>query len=174
MLNRHKIHERKKKKNCTNINLRVSFFFYRIFEHIRMHIDAKFFEETIFNDVKMFIKLKLYPVNIFQTNIYFFIEQVQHVHMFRIVISHSLSSIAYSNSAVQLYIIRSIVWYVKMEQLMVKDVVIEMVYDRYTRYSRKRRCVQRDVIEMILFYSRNYSNKNIIISKRLCKYLIAP
>lgn len=94
--------------------------------------------------------------------------------MFRIVISHSLSSIAYSNSAVQLYIIRSIVWYVKMEQLMVKDVVIEMVYDRYTRYSRKRRCVQRDVIEMILFYSRNYSNKNIIISKRLCKYLIAP
>lgn len=136
MLNRHKIHERKKKKNCTNVNLR-NFFFYRIFDHECILIQN-------FSTKRYLTMLSSswnYPVNIFPLFSYkyiFFIEQVRYVHIFRIIISHSLLWIAYSNSAVQLYIITS-VWYVKMEQLMVKDVAIEMVYDRYIRYSRKRR-----------------------------------
>lgn len=75
----------------------------------------------------MFIKLKLYPVNIFPLFSYkyiFFIEQVQYVHIFRIVISHSLSESRIQIlpcNCISLYLV---MWYVKMEQLMVKDVAI--------------------------------------------------
>lgn len=98
----------------------------------------------------MFIKLKLYPVNIFPLFSYkyiFFIEQVQYVHIFRIVISHSLSESRIQIlpcNCISLYLV---VWYVKMEQLMVKDVAIV----RYDRYSRKRRAKRRYRDDSFLF-----------------------
>lgn len=144
MPKRRKIYERKekKKKNCTNIN---TWFLFLL--DFWVHIDTKFFEETIFNHIIIFSFI--FP------QIYFCIEQFQYAHMFRIVILHSLWWIAYSNSAVQLYII-TLVWYVKMERLMVKDVAIVRNGLR-SIYWRKRRAI--DVVEIILFYSSNCWNK---------------
>lgn len=105
----------------------------------------------------MFIKLKLYPVNIFPLFSYkyiFFIEQVQYVHIFRIVISHSLSE-----SRIQILPCNCISLYlcengtVDGERCCYRSI--------WFTIDTQERGVQRDVIEMILFYSKNYSNKNL-------------
>lgn len=124
----------------------------------------------------MFIKLKLYPVNIFPLFSYkyiFFIEQVQYVHIFRIVISHSLSE-----SRIQILPCNCICNCIIISGGVVREngtVDGERCCYRSIWFTidTQERGVQRDVIEMILFYSKNYSNKNLtIISKQLCKYLI--